>query len=155
MFFVQLLRQCYFYNSLTLFFIKVCLIDLSLDVHTMVDDGFLLTDFFQKMLSKKIRWVCSGFLDNPSLLDHMAVMPLAGGQSGLQPKLEFESLVNPITTRGADYTHHITASPPGFENPAASLHGTSQLFQLKKLVRLLRIRKYLARQKPCQFVYRP
>ena len=34
---------------------------------------------------------------------------------------EFESSVNPITTRGADYAHHITASPPGFENPAASL----------------------------------
>ena len=34
---------------------------------------------------------------------------------------EFWSSVNPITTRGADYAHHITASPPGFENPAASL----------------------------------
>ena len=34
---------------------------------------------------------------------------------------EFGSSVNPITTRGADYTQHITASPPGFENPAASL----------------------------------
>ena len=32
-------------------------------------------------------------------------------------------IVNPITTRGggADYAHHITASSPGFENPAASL----------------------------------
>ena len=28
---------------------------------------------------------------------------------------EFGSSVNPITTRGADYAHHITASPPGFE----------------------------------------
>ena len=35
--------------------------------------------------------------------------------------LDFGSSVNPITTRGADYAHHITASPPGFENPAASL----------------------------------
>ena len=35
--------------------------------------------------------------------------------------LEFGSSVNPITIRGADYTHHITASPPGFENPAAPL----------------------------------
>ena len=35
---------------------------------------------------------------------------------------EFENSVNPITTRGADYAHHITASPFGFENPAASLH---------------------------------
>ena len=36
---------------------------------------------------------------------------------------EFGSSVNPITTMGADYAHHITASPPGFENQAASLHG--------------------------------
>ena len=35
---------------------------------------------------------------------------------------EFGSSVKPITTRGADYAHHITASPPGFENPAASLY---------------------------------
>ena len=35
--------------------------------------------------------------------------------------LEFGSSVNPITTRGEDYAHHITASPPGFENLAASL----------------------------------
>ena len=34
---------------------------------------------------------------------------------------EFGSSVNPITTRGADYAHHITASPPGFEIPTASL----------------------------------
>ena len=35
--------------------------------------------------------------------------------------LEFGCSVNPITTRGADYAHHITASLPGFETPAASL----------------------------------
>ena len=35
--------------------------------------------------------------------------------------LEFGSSVNLITTRGADCAHHITASPPGFENPVASL----------------------------------
>ena len=34
---------------------------------------------------------------------------------------EFGSSVNPSTTKGADYAHHITASPPGFENPAAAL----------------------------------
>ena len=39
---------------------------------------------------------------------------------------EFGSSVNPITTRGADYAHHITASPPGFENPAASLLGNKK-----------------------------
>ena len=36
--------------------------------------------------------------------------------------VEFGSSVSPITTMGADYAHHITASPPGFENPAASLN---------------------------------
>ena len=35
--------------------------------------------------------------------------------------LEFGSSVNPITTRGADYAHRITASPPGFEYLPASL----------------------------------
>ena len=34
---------------------------------------------------------------------------------------EFGSSVNPISTRGADFAHHITACPPGFENLAASL----------------------------------
>ena len=34
---------------------------------------------------------------------------------------EFWGSVNTITTKGADFAHHITASPPGFENPAASL----------------------------------
>ena len=37
---------------------------------------------------------------------------------------EFGSSVNPITTKGADYAHHITASTPGFENPAAYLQLT-------------------------------
>ena len=36
---------------------------------------------------------------------------------------EFGSSVNPITTRGADYTHPITASPPGLENLVAALLG--------------------------------
>ena len=40
--------------------------------------------------------------------------------------LEFGNSVNPITTRGADYAHHITASPPGFENPAAALLGVDR-----------------------------
>ena len=49
-----------------------------------------------------------------------AVLLLVGGQGG-QAHPEFGSSVNPITTRGADYAHHITASPPRFENPAAAL----------------------------------
>ena len=44
-----------------------------------------------------------------------------GGEGGALAHPEFGSSVNPITIRGADYAHHITASPPGFENPAAAL----------------------------------
>jgi len=36
-------------------------------------------------------------------------------------KADLRATSDPITTRGADYAHHITASPPGFEIPAASL----------------------------------
>ena len=45
------------------------------------------------------------------------VMPLAGGQGGLNLGVQL-TLLQP---RGADYAHHITASPLGFENPAAAL----------------------------------
>ena len=50
------------------------------------------------------------------------VMLLVGGQGGLAHP-EFGISVKPITTRGggADYAQHITASPPGLENLAASL----------------------------------
>ena len=34
---------------------------------------------------------------------------------------DFGSSVNHTPTRGADYAHHITACPPGFENLTASL----------------------------------
>ena len=44
---------------------------------------------------------------------------------------EFGSSVNPITTRGADYAHHITASPPGFENPAASQKIANKYIKIK------------------------
>ena len=42
---------------------------------------------------------------------------------------EFGNSVNPITTRGADYAHHITVSPPRFENPAAILSLGSNKFK--------------------------
>ena len=49
-------------------------------------------------------------------------MPLASGQLGWTlAHPEFGSSVNPIITRGADFAHHITDCPPGFENLAASL----------------------------------
>ena len=47
---------------------------------------------------------------------------------------EFGSSVNPITTRGSDCAHHITASPPGFENPAASLIGLGRMSTWTKFV---------------------
>ena len=49
-----------------------------------------------------------------------AEMPEEGEGEAIAPPV-FGRSFNPITTRGADYTHHITASLPGFENPAASL----------------------------------
>ena len=42
--------------------------------------------------------------------------------------LEFWNSVNPIQTREADYVHHITACPPGFESLAASLYTSSSHF---------------------------
>ena len=45
---------------------------------------------------------------------HMYCSAAASGWAGwAKAHPEFGSSVNPITTRGADYTHHITASPPG------------------------------------------
>ena len=45
----------------------------------------------------------------------------SGWEGWALARSEFGSSVNPITTKGADYAHHITASPPRFENPGASL----------------------------------
>ena len=56
------------------------------------------------------------------------MLPLVGGQGGP----DFGSSVNPFTTRGADYAHHITASPPGFENPAASLRNVYKIISCFK-----------------------
>ena len=56
---------------------------------------------------------------------HVAVMRLAGGQGP-----EFGISVNPIPTRGADYAHHITACPPGFEILTASLLSAEQALDL-------------------------
>ena len=55
---------------------------------------------------------------------HGAAAGGGGGWALAHP--EFGSSVNPITTRGAEYAHHITASPPGFENPAAALRTYGQ-----------------------------
>ena len=50
------------------------------------------------------------------------VMPLALGKCGLYvAHPEFGVTVKPIQTRGADYAHPITDSPPGFEHLTASL----------------------------------
>ena len=68
------------------------------------------------------------------------VMPLASRWAGWAlAHLEFGSSVNPITTRGVDYAHPITASPPGFEKLAASLNfvtmrGSNQLSPLENRV---------------------
>ena len=50
-------------------------------------------------------------------------MPLVGGQGGFYPNRNLGVQLTLLQSRGggADYAHHITASPPGFENPVASL----------------------------------
>ena len=47
-----------------------------------------------------------------------------GAGEALAPPV-FGKTVNPISTRGADYTHHITTSPPGISDLATGL----RLFQ--------------------------
>ena len=55
---------------------------------------------------------------------------------------EFGSSVNPIITRGADFAHHITAFPPGFENLAASLQSCDlSILFIKKMCILPRFLK--------------
>ena len=49
------------------------------------------------------------------------VMPLVGGQGGLYPTRNLGVQFTLFQPGGADYTHHITACPPEYENLAASL----------------------------------
>ena len=59
-------------------------------------------------------------------------MSQVGGRVGFTPPGIWEFSL-PYYNQGADYAHHITACPPRFENPAASLLGTWLFFQsLKK-----------------------
>ena len=48
-------------------------------------------------------------------------MPLAGGLGELSPTRNLGVQVTLFQPGGADYAHHITACPPGFENLTASL----------------------------------
>ena len=49
------------------------------------------------------------------------VMPLADGQGGLYPIRNLGVQLTLLQPGRADFAHHITARPPGFENPAAPL----------------------------------
>ena len=70
------------------------------------------------------------------------MLPLHSGWAGWAlAHPDFGSSVNPITTRGADYAHHIIASPPGFENSAAALVGTL-LIQTKVLTNPINYSEY-------------
>ena len=44
----------------------------------------------------------------------------AVGLGGFSPTF-FDQTVNPISTRGADYTHHSATRPPGFSDLATGL----------------------------------
>ena len=45
-----------------------------------------------------------------------------GGQGGLYPTRNLGVQLTQLQPGEADYAHHITARPPGFENPAAALY---------------------------------
>ena len=45
----------------------------------------------------------------------------SGGAGGAIVSPVFGQTVNPISTRGADYAHHSTTSPPGFSDIATAL----------------------------------
>ena len=45
----------------------------------------------------------------------------AGGLGGALAPPVFGQSVNPISTRGANYAHHSTTSPPGFSDLATGL----------------------------------
>ena len=45
-----------------------------------------------------------------------------GGWGALAPPPGFAPTINPISTRGADYTHQSTTSPPGFSDLATGLY---------------------------------
>ena len=49
-----------------------------------------------------------------------AIASGGAGAQGFSPPV-FGQTVNPISTRGADYTHHNTTSPPGFSDFAMGL----------------------------------
>ena len=47
------------------------------------------------------------------------------GEAIAPPPQDFETSVNPIQTRGADYVHHITNSPPPHTHPIFGRFGVS------------------------------
>ena len=58
----------------------------------------------------------------------------AGG-GALAPPV-FGQTVNPISTRGVDYAHHSTTSPPGFSDIPTALHNITKKRQAIKVLGL-------------------
>ena len=48
-------------------------------------------------------------------LEYIKYRPVASGGGAHAPPPVFGRTVNPISTRGADYAHHSTTSPPDFQ----------------------------------------
>ena len=61
---------------------------------------------------------------------------VSGVAGGTLAPPEFGCYVNPIPTRGADYAHHITACPPGFENLTASLEYYAEIMTAHTFLKL-------------------
>ena len=73
--------------------------------------------FSSKFEAKGFENIVSRIHEEKYFKVHMFCSDAVGGWAGW----EFGSSVNPIPTKGADYAHHITDCPPGFENLVASL----------------------------------
>ena len=68
-------------------------------------------------------WALKSF----AILHSLFAGPSQGGDFGVfsPPPPMFGRIVNPISTRGADYAHHSTTSPLNFSDLATALHYVS------------------------------
>ena len=69
---------------------------------------------YSKFWELSEEFCCSNFESNPCAIPHDALTrPVeAGGQGAIAHNSDFDRSVNPISTWGTDYTHHIITCPP-------------------------------------------
>ena len=58
----------------------------------------------------------------------------SGGRGGRAAPPVFDRSVNPISTRGTRYAHHVATCPPGFSDLATALISSGKVFAIIKLI---------------------